>query len=728
MRFKNFRQHYTMDCGPTCLKMIAHFYGKSFPLEYLREKTKLNKHGVSLFGLKEVASDLGFEVTGALVSYEQLLSLRLPLIVHWRQQHFLVVYKITRSKVYVSDPADGNKTYGKNEFLKQWATAVQDGDYRGAVLILEPTESFEQMPDLSNENDSIGSLFIFTYLKSHQKDILFVLTAILCSSALQFIFPFLTQLIVDKGISSANVEIVGMILIAQAALLVGRFFIDYVRGWLLLYVNSRINVSIVSQFLVKLLKLPMSFFDTKVTGDILQRIEDQRRIQEFLTGPALELIFSLVTIFVLSITLFYYDVVIFAVFLIASFFYMLWSVLMLKHRRKIDYKRFELSSQNHSAITQIINGIQDIKLNNSEKQSRWEWERVQAKLFSLNINSLRLNQTQQAGSFLINEGKNILITYIAAVNTIDGKFTLGIMLAIQAIVGQLNGPISLLITLFQNFYDAKLGVERINEVHNLSDERVANINYLTDLPDEATITAKDLSFSYPGNYDVVLKNISLEIPQGMTTAIVGTSGSGKTTLLKLLLRFYDNYSGLLSVGTLDMRTIDVEKWRSVCGTVLQDSYLFADTIEKNITLGFDEIDEFRLEQAVEVANIKDFIEASPLTYKTKIGTNGTGLSQGQKQRILIARAVYKNPDYIFFDEATNSLDANNESIITANLERFFEKKTAIIVAHRLSTVRNADQIIVLEKGSIIERGNHESLIALKGAYFTLVKNQLELGE
>lgn len=726
MRFKNYIQHYIMDCGPTCLKMIARHYGKTLSLNAIREKIKLSRYGVSLFGIKDVAIDLGFDVTGVMVSFDGLAEVKLPVIAHWRQNHFLVIYKINKNKVYISDPARGNKIYRKDEFLKLWSPDSNEEDPKGVVLLLTPTAKFYELQDVSDFNNKVSIAHLFNYLRQHQKDISFILMAIAVSSLLQFIFPFLTQLIVDSGISSGDVGIITTILLAQFALLMGRLFIEYMRGWLLLYVNSRINVTILSDFLVKLLKLPISFFDTKMSGDILQRVNDQRRIQDFLTGPALELVFSFVTIVVLSITLFFYNTSIFIVFLVSSALYALWSLKLLKARRTLDYKRFELSAQNQSAIIQLINGIQDIKLNNSERHNRWTWEKIQSRLFKLNIASLKISQIQQSGSFFINEGKNLLITFIAAVGVVHGQFTLGVMLAIQAIVGQLNGPITLLISLFQSFYETKLSVERLNEIHNIQDEELPGFKYAASYPGIRDIHVRSLIFGYPGTYDPVLKNVDFVIPGGKTTAIVGASGSGKTTLLKVLLKFYDNYEGLITLGETDLKSFSHKFWRSKCGTVLQDGFIFSDTIANNIAVGVDVIDEKRLQHAIEMANITDFVRSLPLSTKTKIGAEGIGISQGQKQRILIARAVYKNPDYIFFDEATNALDANNESIITQNLEKFFKNKTVIIVAHRLSTVRNADQIIVLDKGTIIEVGNHHLLVEQHGAYHTLVKNQLEL--
>lgn len=688
----------------------------------------MSKHGVSLFGLKEVANEFGFECDGALVAYEDLLEeIQLPVIAHWRQSHFVVIYKVTAKKVYISDPAQGNKVYKKSEFLKLWASVHEDDISKGAILILNPTEAFYELKNETNPENGISFKVIFNYLRKHKTDFTFLFLAIGVSSILQFLFPFLTQLIVDSGISNKDVGFIQTILFAQLALLAGRLFIEYVRGWLLLYINTRININILSDFLIKLLRLPLSFFDTKMSGDILQRMSDQRRVQDFLSGPALEITFSLTTIVVLSITLLFYNLKIYLIFLISSALYIAWTLYLLKRRRILDYKRFELSAQNQNEIIQLISGIQEIKMNNSENQKRWSWEKIQSKLFTLNLSSLKYAQTQQSGSFLINEGKNILITYTAAMSVINGDFTLGMMLAIQAIVGQLNGPISVLISLVQNFQDTKLSLERLNEINKVNNEEPDDKIFVSEYPAGRNIVIENLSFRYPGLSDDVLKNVSITIPQGKTTAIVGASGSGKTTLLKLLLKFYDSYNGSIALGKIDFKDLSHVFWRSKCGTVLQDGFIFSDTIAGNISIGFEQIENSRLKYALKTANIEAFVAQLPLGSGTKIGSEGMGISQGQKQRILIARSIYKDPDFIFFDEATNALDANNEAIITRNLEDFFQHKTVVVVAHRLSTVRNADQIIVLDQGRVIESGSHNELVALKGAYFTLIRNQLELG-
>lgn len=729
MAFRNFLQYDIMDCGPTCLRMICKHYGKSISIERLREITKLNKNGVSLYNISEAAEIIGLKSFGAVVTFKQLQEeVTMPCIVHWSQNHFVVVYKISKGKIYLSDPAQGNKIYTKQEFMHHWASIEDESERAGVVLILETTPDFELIDEDKEESSIEGLKFLLKYFAKYKKEAKFVFIAIAMSSLLQFTFPFLTQAIVDKGINSGSTSLIFLILLSQFFLLLGRMFVEYVRSWFLLFINSRINVSILSDYLIKLLKLPLSYFDTRRTGDILQRMNDHQRIQDFLTGPALELIFSVITVFVLGTTLILYSLPIFLVFAISSIIYVIWTLYMLKYNKILNFKRFELGALNQTQTLQIINGIQDIKLNNSEKSKRWAWEKIQAKLFKLNINYLKYSQIKNSGSFIVNESKNIIITFLAATSVIEGEFTIGMMLAIQAIVGQLNGPISILISLIQNWHDTKLSLERLDEIRKLKDEDDESEQYLTSLPRFKSISINNLSFTYPGTDVSVLSNINLLIEEGKTTAIVGSSGSGKTTLLKLLLKFYDTYQGSISIGNNALKELKSSIWRENCGSVMQDSFIFSDTIGNNITLGASKVNYQQLNFAIEQASIQDFINGLPLGVNTKIGAEGMGLSQGQKQRILIARALYKKPEYLFFDEATNALDATNEKNIVKNLTKFFQNRTVVIVAHRLSTVKNADNIIVLDEGQIIEKGTHSELVALKGAYYELIKNQLELGQ
>ena len=715
-----------MDCGPTCLRMVAKHYGKNFSLQRLREISGINREGVSLLGISEAAEKIGFRTMGSRLILEQLNDSQLPAILHWNQNHFVVLYKINRGIYYVADPGKELIEFTSQEFKQHWFSAAGDDHRFGIALILYPTPDFYNQE--GDKNEGLDWSYLIRYLYRYKQLILQLFAGLGVGSLLQLIVPFLTQSIVDIGINTRNLNFIYIILIAQTMLFMGRMSVEFIRSWILLHVSTRINISILTDFLIKLMKLPMRFFDTKMTGDIMQRMNDQKRIESFLTGSTLNTLFSLVNLILFTGVLAYYDVNIFFIFLVSSVLYSLWVMAFLKKRRELDVKRFDISSKNQSSIVQLIGGMQEIKLNNCEQQKRWEWEHLQAGLFKFSIKSLSLGQAQQAGAFFINEGKNILITFLVAKAVIDGQLTLGGMMAIQYIVGQVNSPIEQLLGFIQQLQDAKISLERLNEIHQMEDEEPANQSFLNELPALKTISLNKVSFTYPGaGNEPVLNGIDLHIPEGKTTAIVGMSGSGKTTILKLLLRFYLPQKGEIKIGATYIDQIGFRYWRGQCGTVMQDGFIFSDSIARNIAVADEYPNMEKLQHAIQVANIGDLIESLPLGLNTKIGAEGNGISQGQKQRILIARAVYKNPEYIFFDEATNALDANNESVIMNNLESFFKGKTVVVVAHRLSTVKDADKIVVLDKGIVIEQGTHVELTNSKGAYYHLVKNQLELG-
>jgi ABC-type bacteriocin/lantibiotic exporters, contain an N-terminal double-glycine peptidase domain len=725
-KFPFFKQYDAMDCGPTCIRMIAAFYGKNYSLQKLRQLAHITREGVSLLGLSEAAEAIGFRTIGARITFEQLFQAPKPLVVHWDQEHFVVVYNLRKGKVYVADPAFGLVEYTETEFKKHWLATVKQGEEKGICLLFDPTPKFFE---LEGEQTNRGQFrFLLRYLKPHRKLVTQLILGFIAGSLIQLIFPFLTQSIVDVGINTQDLNFIYLVLAAQMMLFFSRMTVDFIRSWILLHISTRINISIISDFLIKLMKLPIGFFDTKMIGDLLQRIGDHRRIERFLTSQSLNVVFSVFNIIIFSIVLVIYKWSIFLVFLLGSGLYILWVFLFLKKRRELDFKQFVQLADNQSKLIQLINGMQEIKLNNYERQKRWEWERIQARLFKVNIKSLSLQQYQQAGSVFINETKNIVITVLAATAVVNGSMTLGMMLAIQYIIGQMNSPLDQMVEFMQVSQDAKISLERLSEIHTQKDEEQDQAGKLTSLPANSDITIADLVFQYEGpNSPKVLNNINLIIPKGKVTAIVGTSGSGKTTLVKLLLGFYPPVSGSIKVGSSELDQFKQQWWRDQCGAVMQDGFIFSDTIANNIALPEDEIDKERLAYAVRLANIQEFIESLPLNYNTKIGPEGVGLSQGQKQRILIARAIYKNPEFIFFDEATNALDANNEKVILENLNEFFNGKTVVVVAHRLSTVKNAHQIVVLEKGELVEQGSHEELTAKQGAYYNLVKNQLELG-
>jgi len=724
MRFPFYQQPDKMDCGPTCLRMIAKFYGRNYKIQTLRQFCEINKDGVNLQGISNAAEKIGFRSLGVLLSIEQLKSADLPCILHWQQNHFVVLYRIKKNKYYIADPANGLIILNETDFNRDWLN--NEDRTKGVVLLLAPTPQFYEQED--EKGSEVRWSFLLRYLITYRKLVIQLLFGLCIGSLLQLVTPFLTQSIVDIGINTRNLNFIYIILFAQSALIIGRVSVDFIRSWILLHISTRVNVSILTDFLIKLMKLPMSFFDTKMTGDIMQRMSDQKRIESFLTGSTLSTLFSMFNLLVFSIVLAYYNASIFFVFAASSFIYTAWIVIFLKRRRVLNYKSFEISAKNQSSIVQLINGMQEIKLNNCEQQKRWEWEHIQARLFKFSVKTLALNQYQQGGATFINEGKNLLITFLSAQAVINGNLTLGAMVAVQYIVGQISSPIEQLLGFIQGFQDAKISLERLNEIHQMDDEEPIDKEWSDSLPENKSLSISNLTFRYPGaGNEPVLENINMFIPQGKTTAIVGMSGSGKTTILKLLLRFYEPQNGDIRVGGQQINNIAFKTWRSGCGVVMQDGFIFSDTIERNIAVGDDYPDKAKLRHAIEIANIQDFIDSLPLGLNTKIGSEGNGISQGQRQRMLIARAVYKDPHYIFFDEATNALDSNNERVIMDNLHKFFEGRTVIIVAHRLSTVSNADNIIVLDKGRIIEQGTHHQLTALRGDYYRLVKNQLELG-
>lgn len=726
--FPFYKQLNTMDCGPTCLRMVAKYYGKSFSLQSLRLESQIGKEGVNMLGISEAAEKIGFRTRGVKITLAELLNdAPKPAILHWEQNHFVVLTpQIKKNKITIANPAKGIIKLSEKELLKYWASVSSENSEYGIVLILEPTPAFYAQEE--EKSGRVGWGMLYGYLRQ-QKSFLFQLViGLLIGSLLQLIFPFLTQSIVDIGINTHNLQFIYIILLAQFALFFGRTMVEFIRSRLLLYISSRINVSLLSDFWIKIMKLPLHFFDARQTGDILQRIQDQRRIESFLTGSTLSTLFSMFNLVIFSIVLLMYNTGVFYIFSTASILYVVWIKFFLKYRRTLDYKRFAVASKENSATMQLIYGMQEIKLNNAEHLKRWEWENLQAGLFKLGFKSLSLSQYQQSGAFFLNEGKNILITFFVAKAVLDGQLTLGAMLAIQYIIGQLNGPVEQLIGFVQQAQDAKISLERINDIHQVENEESPDKEYIRRLPANKTISLKNLSFTYTGaGNEPVLENVYLEIPEGKVTALVGISGSGKTTLLKLLLQFYTHYKGDIKIGESNIKNLSPGFWRSCCGTVMQDGYIFSDSIAKNIAVGDEMPDYEKLVYACKLANILSFVDSLPLGFSTKIGAEGNGISTGQKQRILIARAVYKNPSYIFFDEATNALDANNEKTIIENLSGFFEGRTVIIVAHRLSTVRHADNIVLLEKGMIVEQGTHEELVKLKSKYYELVKNQLELG-
>ncbi len=761
-KYKFFRQLDFMDCGPTCLRMVSTFYGKDFSLDFLRANCYITRSGVSLQGISEGAEKIGLKSLKVKIAYRQLVEeAPLPAILHWNQEHFVVLYDIRKSvwsflpwvskedKFVVADPGHDLVVVDKATFLKCWAS---DGNNKGIALLLEPTPEFYQQEE-NKPDDKTGFKFLINYLLPYKKYLFQVFLGMVFGSILSMIFPFLTQSLVDFGIHRHNVSFIHLILISQLLLFFGGVAVDMIRNWILLHISARVSVTIISNFLVKLMKLPINFYETKNIGDITQRIQDHHRIETFLTGTTLNTFFSIINLVIFSIVLGVYSTTLLGIFVVGSTLSILWITIFLKQRKDLDYNRFQRMRENQDSIYELITGMQEIKLNNCEKARRWDWERIQAKLFKINIKSLALEQYQEMGSTFFTQLKNILISYVAATQVIDNKITLGVMLSISYIIGQMNGPLSQLMTFIRSIQDAKISLERLGEIHNKPNEELEedytfgklnevlddNIVNIEDHEDDTLILnhlnqtrsrglfLKNVSFRYGGPHSqLILKNLTMAIPEGKVTAIVGTSGSGKTTLLKLLLKFYGLAEGDIFVNGSNLMDLSAKNWRNDCGTVMQEGYIFSDTIARNIAVDGQKIDENRLLDAVRVANLGDYLKKLPLGFATKIGRSGSGLSGGQRQRIFIARAVYKNPKYIFFDEATSALDANNERVIMENLDQFFKGRTVVVIAHRLSTVKNADQIIMLENGEIKEIGSHKELTAQRGAYFELVKNQLEL--
>lgn len=725
--FPHYIQHDAMDCGPTCLRMVAAYYGKRYSLEGLREKSFITREGVSMLGISEAAEKIGFRSICVQVGYEKLQEAPLPCIIHWNQQHFVVVYRLNDKHVWVADPGAGKLKYTKEEFCNCWLSSRKNEEDTGVALLLEPTPEFYTIEDEGNEVNRKGFSFLYSYLRPYRGLVGQLLLGLLLGSMIQLMLPFLTQSVVDFGINNQNLGFIYLVLIAQLMLSFSSSAVEFIRGWILLHLGTRINIALISDFLIKLMKMPIAYFDSKMTGDILQRINDHKRIQDFLTGSSLSVIFSVFNIIIFGIVLLVYSGMIFLIFMGGSTLYVVYVWLFMKKRAELDHKRFAQQSANQSTVVQLVNGMQEIKLSACEQQKRCEWERIQAKLFRVNIKSLALRQYQDSGAVLINQSKNLLITALVASLVVKGEMTLGMMLSVQYIIGQLNSPVNELIAFARDMQDARLSMDRLSEVRDKPDEEDPTRELLREIPEGKEIRLQNLNFKYdPLSEYPTLDDINLVIPPGKQTAIVGMSGSGKTTLVKLLLGFYPPASGDIFIGDTPLGSYSIREWRKRCGVVMQDGFIFSDSIAGNIAPGVEHIDKKRLRHATEVANIHDFIEELPLGYNTKIGQEGHGLSQGQKQRILIARAVYKDPEFIFFDEATNALDANNERTIMNNLQTFFKGRTSVVVAHRLSTVRNAEQIIVIEQGRIAETGTHEALIALEGRYYKLVKNQLEL--
>lgn len=727
-KFPCYTQLNNMDCGPTCLKIICSFYGIKKDIELIRNFCCFSKTGVSLLALQHAATKLGFESFGIKCKLEELSEIPLPCILHWNQGHYVVLYKIQKRKndfvFFVSDPIGYRFSYSSQELSSCWLSV----DGQGVLLCLEPKAN--SLNDFQGKeaysNTKYNNVSLLSYLKGYKTQFTNILVGILFTSILILLLPFLTQAIVDIGIAHKNISFIKLVLIAQLVLIIGANSVDFIKNWILLRVGMRINITIISDFILKITRLPISFFDQRMTGDILQRIGDHSRIKDFLTETCLTFTLYFFNIIILGAILLIYSWIIFAIFFAGSAIYLIWVAFFMRKRAVLDNKLFAQNAAIQGSLYELVYGMQEIKLNGCEDQKRWKWEKIQVQIYNVFRKGLTISQYQTSGGIIINQIKNAVITTVVAVYTINGQLSLGMMIAIQFIIGQLNSPIEQLIGLMHKYQDAKLSNERLNDVYSIPNENNNKNKLVTKF--DGDISFSNVSFKYDKlDEQYILTNINLTIPKGKTTAIVGLSGSGKTTLLKLMLGFYTPQKGKIYIGDVALSDCDIDQWRMKCGVVMQDGYIFSDSIYSNISPKEEEdIDLEQMKFAARVANIDSFIESLPLGYRTKIGNEGKGLSLGQKQRILIARAVYKKPQFIFLDEATNSLDANNEIQIMESLNNFLVGKTSVIIAHRLSTVRNADKIIVMDKGKIVEEGKHESLIAMHGLYYTLVKNQLNI--
>ena len=726
-RFRVVRQHDGMQCGVACMAMICRHYDKGLSISWLESLCHASREGVSLKALHDLSIELGMDSVAGKVSLDDLYEVPLPCILHWNQNHFVVLYKISdrHTRFWIADPGKGKYRCDIKEMKQHWISTESNGVEKGIAMFLEPNDRFGSIREGKPERRSFR--FMMGYLRQYKRYFFQIFCGLLLGCLLQLIMPFLTQSIVDIGIRHKDIGFIWLVLLGELMIVIGRTATDFIRRWLLLHISMRINISLVSDFFIKLLKLPMSFFDTKLMGDLLQRIGDHSRVQNFLTGQTLNIIFSFLSFIIFGIVLLVYNRLIFLVFTICSVGYGGWIAMFLSRRKVLDYELFEQQAKNQNRTYQFITSMQEIKLQDCERRRRWEWEDTQADLFAVQMKSLKLQQTQEAGSIFINEVKNILITVLAATAVINGDMTLGEMLAVQYIIGQLNSPVSQFMQFIYSLQDVRISLERINEIHEGRNEETQE-NQATEFASEKSIAMDNIDFKYdPHALKKTLVGISFDIPEGKVTAIVGASGSGKTTLIKLMLGYYPVMSGSISIAGRNINEYNLKWWRRHCGVVMQDGVIFSESIARNIAVDDNEIDPERLREAARIACIDDYVMSLPLKYDTKIGRDGVGLSQGQKQRILIARAVYRNPDFIFLDEATNALDARNERAIVENLDVFYRGRTVVVVAHRLSTVRNADRIIVLDGGCVVETGNHDSLIERKGAYYNLVKNQLELG-
>lgn len=732
-RFTWIKQHDSMQCGASCLTMICHSCGLKYPLHYINDLCDTNSQGVSIRALDVVAKSLGFDTLTVKISEDRLSDLSLPAIIHWNQNHFVVLYKISKKgkRFYLSDPARGKVVVCREEFIRKWGSKIDGNPVSfGIVMMLEKKHDadniYRRYRDVNHTKTKVSKDFINRNILKYKNHIFQIISGLILTCLIQLAFPFLTQAIVDKGILRNNLNLIFLILVGECVIIAAKAFTDFVRKWLLLNLSNRINISLITDFIEKLFKLPMRFFDSRRLGDLLQRMEDNSRIQSFITSHFISLSFNIITITVLAVVLAYYSITLFVIFLIFSVLYCGWILLFLNKRRRLDYEYFSAQGENQTLTHQLLSTMQDTKLHGCHQRRQWEWEDAQAHLIEVSMANLKLQQTIETGAIGINELKNILITILAASSVIAGDLTLGAMLAIQFIIGQLNSPISQLVDFIYAYQDLKISFERVNEIKTIDNEESDKVNTLADSIEH--IELNDVSFKYNKfSSDYALQQININFERGKVSAIVGSSGCGKTTLIKLLLGYYTPETGSINVNNLNLKNLSLADWRMKCGIVMQEGVIYSDTILGNVCMSDSDCDLERFYKSLEIAGIKDYVESLPLKEATKIGITGKGLSLGQKQRILIARAIYRMPDVLIFDEATNSLDTINERQIVENLRTLYKDKVTIIIAHRLSTIKDADEIIVMDDGKIVEIGTYTSLISNKGHFFSLVKNQIEMG-
>ena len=711
----------SQDCGPACLKIIAKYFGRFYSLQYLRDRCGITKQGVSLENLSTGAESLGLRTLAIKCTLDDIINkIPFPAILFWRDSHFIVVYHANKKYIWVSDPAKGRIKYTHEDFKAGW---YKKGETLGVLLAIEPTIDFKRSK-VEKEIEKNSFISILRYFIPYKNSFATIFFIMLVVTLLQGMLPFISKAVIDVGIKSSDINFINMVLIGNISILVSITIFNVIRDWILMHITSRVNIALISDYLIKLMKLPVTFFENKLLGDILQRARDHERIRNFIMNNSLSLIFSILTFIIFGIILLTYNPIIFYIFLGGSILYVAWVLLFLRIRKRLDWEYFELVSQDQSYWVETVSAIQDIKIYNYERYRRWKWEEIQARLYKLNKRVLNITNMQKLGAQFIANIKNMAIVFFCASAVIKGDITFGIMISTQFIIGMLNGPLTQFISFIVSAQYAKISFLRMNEIKQLKDEEeLLSIGTTSILPEKRDITLSNIIFQYSPNSPVVLKNIFLTIPQNKITAIVGGSGSGKSTLLKLLVRLYKPTAGEIKMGNMNIASINLHTWRNMCGVVMQDGKLFNDTILANIVLDDEHIDYERLHKVCRMAQIAKEINGMPKGYETMIGERGRGISGGQKQRLLIARALYKEPDFLFLDEATNSLDVINEKKIVEALNAAFKDRTVIVVAHRLSTIRNADQIIVLHQGRIAEIGNHENLMTKKGEYFKLVSSQ-----